>query len=269
MIFISHAIPEDNDFARWLCLRLAREGYPVWCELTQLLGGEDFWRDAEQAIRSRSEKFLFVLSRASNEKPGTLKELAVAKQVGRKREDFVIPVKIDDLPSEQVNIELHRLNSVDFSKGWVSGLARLLKKFEEDNVPKDERFSPSSVARWWRDHMKAEGPVRSNGEAYGSNWFKIGDLPERLFLHSIEEERQSAEKGWMPATCYCFKANFYTFSGGTETAAQLKPHGRVVTATEEFELNSFQQFRVTNSKSRKAKRNIVTNLLRRDSRCAV
>jgi len=51
MIFVSHANPEDNLFTRWLALRLAREGYPVWSDLTKLLGGEDFWRDIEVAIR--------------------------------------------------------------------------------------------------------------------------------------------------------------------------------------------------------------------------
>ena len=47
MVFVSHANPEDNEFARWLALRLAGEGFPVWCDLTELLGGEDFWKDAE------------------------------------------------------------------------------------------------------------------------------------------------------------------------------------------------------------------------------
>jgi hypothetical protein len=63
MIFISHANPEDNLFAQWLALRLAGDGYPVWCDLTKLLGGEDFWRDIETAIRERTAKFLYILSK--------------------------------------------------------------------------------------------------------------------------------------------------------------------------------------------------------------
>jgi hypothetical protein len=54
MLFISHANPEDNEFSRWLALQLANEGYPVWCDLTKLLGGEDFWADIEQAIRYKN-----------------------------------------------------------------------------------------------------------------------------------------------------------------------------------------------------------------------
>ena len=74
-IFVSHANPEDNEFALWVTLQLAKEGYPVWCDLTRLLGGEDFWVDIENAIRERAVKFLYVLSNTSNTKPGPLKEL--------------------------------------------------------------------------------------------------------------------------------------------------------------------------------------------------
>ena len=54
MLFISHANPEDNEFARWITLQLAREGYPVWCDLTKLLGGEAFWDDIQDAIKNRT-----------------------------------------------------------------------------------------------------------------------------------------------------------------------------------------------------------------------
>ena len=155
MIFVSHALPEDNEFTRWLALRLAREGYPVWCDLTKLLGGEDFWSDIENAIRSRTTKFLFVLSRTSNEKPGVLQELALAKRVGKGREDFVIPLKINDLASDETTIELTRLNSIDFRGGWVGGLAKLLEKLEKDEVP---RTRVSMRPPWRRGGKKTSIP---------------------------------------------------------------------------------------------------------------
>src|SRR5690606_32658945 len=77
MLFVGHANPEDNEIARWLALRLATEGYPVWCDLTKLLGGEAFWSDIESAIRERTSKYLLVLSRTSNAKPGVLNELSL------------------------------------------------------------------------------------------------------------------------------------------------------------------------------------------------
>jgi len=64
-IIISHAV-EDNEFTRWLTLQLAACGYRVWCDLTKLLGGENFWADIEHVIRQRAVKFLYVLSKTSN-----------------------------------------------------------------------------------------------------------------------------------------------------------------------------------------------------------
>ncbi len=58
MLFIRHANHEDNDFARWLALRLAAEGYPVCCDLTQLLGGEDFRTDIERPSASAQSQVL-------------------------------------------------------------------------------------------------------------------------------------------------------------------------------------------------------------------
>jgi hypothetical protein len=53
---ISHANPEDNEFTLWLALQLAKEGYKVWTDLTDLLGGESFWNDIEHVIRTTSRE---------------------------------------------------------------------------------------------------------------------------------------------------------------------------------------------------------------------
>jgi TIR domain len=83
MLFVSHAAPEDNEFARWFALQLGKEGFPVWCDQTKLLGGEPFWEEIEHAIRIRTRRFLFVQSRNSNQRDGALDELALAKTVGK------------------------------------------------------------------------------------------------------------------------------------------------------------------------------------------
>ncbi len=187
LIFISHANPEDNTFARWLALQLAKEGYPVWCDLTNYLGGEDCWKDADKAIRNRACKFLFVLSQNSNEKQGVLKELMVAESVVTKHQiaDFIIPLRIDDLPQNDVNIQLARLFSADFSQSWAAGLDGLLKKFERDQVAKSEIFSPSTVASWWRSNFSASEGIQDKPEECLSNWFPISDLPETIYAHTL------------------------------------------------------------------------------------
>ena len=66
MVFVSHANPEENEFARWLTLQLANEGYPVWCDQTKLLGSEKFWEDIEGAIKNRTAKFLYPKQHSAN-----------------------------------------------------------------------------------------------------------------------------------------------------------------------------------------------------------
>lgn len=38
VLFVSHANPEDNDFAQWLTLKLVSLGYHAWSDVTKLLG---------------------------------------------------------------------------------------------------------------------------------------------------------------------------------------------------------------------------------------
>lgn len=191
MIFLSHATPEDNDLARWLALQLAGEGYPVWCDLTKLLGGEDFWRDIQDAIRNRSLRFLFVLSRFSNAKDGTLQELACAKATASRLKpgirDFIIALKSDDLPYSEVDIEIQRLNHIPFSGSWATGLAQLLKKFEEDGVPRDTRFNRDTVNSWFRSQAEfaADHGIYPKSELQWSNWCAIESFPERIWCHNI------------------------------------------------------------------------------------
>src|ERR1700692_4221438 len=110
-VMISHANPEDNEFTLWLALQLAKEGYRVWCDLTKLLGGEVFWDDIEQVIKTRAAKVLYVLSRTSNAKDGPLKELHFAQIVAKRErlKDFVIPLHLDNLPHGDITIEITRI----------------------------------------------------------------------------------------------------------------------------------------------------------------
>jgi hypothetical protein len=187
MLFVSHANPEDNQFALWLTLRLAADGFPVWCDLTKLLGGEDFWKDAEAAIRTRTIKFLYVLSKTSNTKDGPRSELQVAINVGKaeKIKDFVIPLHIDDLPHTETNVLLAKLIAVPFEAGWARGYQQLLEKLEREGVPKKPNFGPEAVSSWWRQQFSPERGVSHASEKYRSNWFPISSIPT-LHLHTLQ-----------------------------------------------------------------------------------
>jgi hypothetical protein len=185
-LLLSHANPEDNEFTLWLALQLANEGYRVWCDLTKLLGGEVFWDNIEEVIKTRAAKVLYVLSRTSNAKDGPLKELHFAQGVAKKEKlkDFVIPLHIDDLPHGDTTIEITRINTVPCAPSWGAGLAKLLEKLEEDRVPKDPKFNRTAVNEWWRTQFSAEQGLRKEPEEYLSNWFPI-TLPTDIYFHSL------------------------------------------------------------------------------------
>lgn len=186
-LLLSHANPEDNEFTLWLALQLANDGYKVWCDVTKLLGGEVFWDDVETVIRTRAAKVLYVLSRTSNAKDGPLRELHLAQSVARQErlKDFVIPLHIDDLPHNDVSIELTRVNAVPFERSWACGLSVLLDKLHADHVSKSEAFDCSAVNQWWRSQFSAQAGIRREPEEYLSNWFPILSLPAHVHFHSI------------------------------------------------------------------------------------
>ncbi|MGD0461643.1 MAG: toll/interleukin-1 receptor domain-containing protein [Tepidisphaeraceae bacterium] len=186
-VFVSHANPEDNAFATWLTLRLAREGYKMWCDVVKLFGGDDFWRDVENAIRQNTRKFIFVTSRASNQKQGTLQELAVASGVASQLNDtgFIIPVKIDDLPFAEHNIQINRLVAIPFTNGWPEGLGSLLKALDEDAVPKPNAAGPASIASWWNSNRLNAQIVTKNPETLWTNWFPLKEMPKQLFAWQV------------------------------------------------------------------------------------
>jgi hypothetical protein len=244
MVFVSHANPEDNPFARWLALRLGRDGYPVWCDLTQLLGGEDFWRDIEAAIRERTVKFLFVLSKTSNQKQGALMELALARKVGRTSTDFVIPLRIDDISFDDINIELQRLNCIDFSKSWAAGYGQLLEKLQKDGVHRDPRFTPDAVTQWWRDHHPATEGVTATPERCLSNWFEFSQLPKHLWLHSIHPKRlfrEAVSKDLLkfPVPAYPFGSCLFSFAVATELKDGLSDQGLEVEHSKRLSAQKF------------------------------
>lgn len=186
-LFISHAYPEDNEFARWLALQLANAGYPVWCDLTNLLGGEIIWDDVQRIIKEKAAKVIFVHSRHSNQRDGTLQEIHFAKAVVRSEglKNFIIPLRIDPLVQDEIAIQLQRIAPIDFHRSWAEGLAQLLKKFEDDRVPRDANFNPQAVSTWWRKQFSADYGVVAETEEVLSNWYPITSLPETIYLHSL------------------------------------------------------------------------------------
>lgn len=202
LVFISHANPEDNAFTQWLALQLTRSGYKVWCDLSQFTGGENMWQEIEVTLRQKTAKFIFVISRTSNSKSGTIAELTLARTLAREREDFIIPVRVDDLPFGEMNIHLGPLMVVDFTPGWHAGLNQLLKKLSKDSVPRALQNGPNEVTQLWRKQYPEHKGLSDQKEDYASNLFHIEELPKTIYLHRSKSRFGTAPNQEPGATPY-------------------------------------------------------------------
>lgn len=77
--------------------------------------------------------------------------------------DFIIPVRIDNIPFSDIPIQIHNKNVIDFTVGWHDGLARILKKFEQDKVPESGTNLASSLSDWAKADGKDSGPAALRG----------------------------------------------------------------------------------------------------------
>jgi hypothetical protein len=188
-IFISHAAPDDNEFIKWLALKLTALGYEVWCDVLFLDKGADFWKVIDKEIRDGAIKFLLATSEIAIKRDGVLKEIAVAEKVKKQLKDdnFIIPLIIDDtLSYDDLPPEIIRLNAIDFKKSWATGLQVLLDALDKQKVEKNIPDPEKSNALYQQIFLHNKGVVERE-EIYDSNWFSILSFPKELRFHAFEK----------------------------------------------------------------------------------
>lgn len=183
-VFISHANPDDNEFASWLGTRLISAGYTAWSDLLRLMGGEPFWRDIGDAIKDHAAVVILVLSRAAAKKPGVLDEIALAVATGRKLQNakFIIPVRLDDLPYDEFPEQVIRLNAINFHGNWADGLHALLKALAEHQIPKDDHDTAQGFEEFRTFRLRQSAAVERRTETLEGSWIRIKSLPSRATL---------------------------------------------------------------------------------------
>jgi hypothetical protein len=138
-LFISYAW-EDRVFARWLALKLTNEGYKVWIDQFELLGGESWPRDIDNAIKTRTFRMLGLLSKHSLHKANPVKErtlaLTIAKQPGRA--EFLIPLNVDGLQPIELDWLTSDITFIPFMASWNKGLQQLLKLLDREQCPRGD-----------------------------------------------------------------------------------------------------------------------------------
>ena len=266
VIFLSHANPEDNQFTKWIATKLMQQGYKVFCDLIDFKGGEDFWRDAEAAIRSSAVKVIFILSRISNEKQGPLNELRVAANVARDRNfvDFILPVCVDDLSARDANIEIARLNIISAQHNWAAALGTLLDKLRKDSVPRTSIRTAQTSVPQWKDSINLAAEIIDTPELYMSNWFPIVNVPSRMFVHSVTglgTLRKAVSR--LPCAAIADGWKIASFAEASEISAHLPGHFRVTGSTE----IPASEFNTVNSQVRPVGMNVdrLTSMLYRES----
>ncbi len=194
LVFISHANPEDNEFARWLGIQLTLAGYQIWSDVTKLIGGETIWNSVEDAIRYHSAKVLVVVSRASQHKNGVLDEINLAISIERAagNDDFVLPIRLDTIPFDEMRANIARKHFVDFSTNWATGLDTILATLSRDGVPR-VGVNADSVAAWYRRFLPKTEKVARVSELLCSNWLDIHSLPEYFELVGGDAHLESNE----------------------------------------------------------------------------
>jgi hypothetical protein len=183
-ILITHANPEDNTFAIWLASRLTMSGYKVWLDVRTLRGGQDFWRIIDEQLRDHAIKQIVLVSEHIS-KSGVQKELAMGDARGKKLgdSDFMIPIRLSNVPHGEFPPELIRRNSYDAFPNWAAVLQPLLETLADANVPRGPHFGDRILSDLIVAQEAGRLAVKEQPETLLSNWFELsGKLPTlRLF----------------------------------------------------------------------------------------
>ena len=167
-----------------MTLRLAAEGYRVWCDRVKLLGGESYPRDIDRAIKDQAFRMLAVMSRHSVNKPNPLKERTLGLNLARERgEEFLIPLNLDGLSASELPWMVSDLTYVPFYNSWAEGLAQLLKKLRSVDAPQPLANGKEAVSTW----LAEKDSVSHAPERLWTNLLEIQALPTTLLRLTLAQ----------------------------------------------------------------------------------
>jgi hypothetical protein len=198
-LFISHAKPEDNAFARWLGAKLAAMGYEVWADVMRLHGGADWSRELEVALRLRAAKVLLVCTPSAMTKQGVRNEIEIAAQLSQQLRDpeFIIPLRLKDF---EAHFQIAQLQYVDFANGWGVGLMELVELLSTLN--RIGRRGGRPMQDWLSAQTLGATSLIPRKEWLMSNWLSVKTLPslvqycERLGAFPIKRFQDRTQHQW-------------------------------------------------------------------------
>lgn len=181
-LYINCAL-EDVVFAKWLAQKLTAEGYQIWCEHFNSLSGEDEGADIQDIIKNHAFRVIAFYSQASLKNPDILLARALALSIGKERkEDFLIPLKIDAFDLNQLDALTRSLKLISFDESWADGLRHLLLKLKTLNYP----LVPDG-RRIAIDSFMGEDVVSEIPEEVFSNCLRIERIPENILCFESQK----------------------------------------------------------------------------------
>jgi hypothetical protein len=187
-VFVTHAAPDDNEFALWLSSKLAMAGYRVWVDRRRRRGGADAWDEIDSVLRRDAIKQIVVFTAHTN-KPGVKKELAIGDVMRKKLADpsFIIPIRNDDIAYADAPPEFLRGHIINGHPNWHDCLKELFETLEEAGAPKNPSPDAEALRRIVEAREDGRRFVVSRPERALTNWFAI-----RSVAHSLLSFRRCA-----------------------------------------------------------------------------
>src|SRR3982751_5796671 len=123
-VFISYSRKDGQEFAAELRRDLGARGFSLWQDIVALRGGQDWWSQIEDALKSRTvEHFVLVVTPAALESAIVRQEIRLARREGKE----VSPVKGPGLVE------------IDKRPRWLRGFFRLIRP-PRGEVTRVEKF---------------------------------------------------------------------------------------------------------------------------------
>ena len=196
LLFITHAAPEDNEFALWLSSKLAMAGYPVWIDRRRLVGGADFWDEIERVLRNEAIRQIVVFSE-NVRKDGVKKELAIGEAVRKKTgiAKFMIPVRSSSIDFSEAPPEFLRDHIINAHPNWHDCLKDLFETLEEAGISHNPSPDTEALRRIVEAREDGRRFIIERPEVLLTNWFAIKP-PEHIRYYAFDG-LQEQMKAWL------------------------------------------------------------------------
>jgi hypothetical protein len=181
-IFISYGV-DDFALASWLARKLTAEGYLVWCEKLNLIAGEEYPSDVDDALQTRVIRVIALYSQHSLNNPDISHQRAIAIGMNKQIPNFIIPLRTENISAEKLDKASRQLVFIPFENNWAEGLRLLLEKLVLLNCPKRLPNGKSIAAEAYLE----KDVLSEKTETLITNYFAVEALPDSILRYGSKQ----------------------------------------------------------------------------------